>query len=107
MGFIESSEGSTARRKEWTCYLLMHDGEGPRGKSVEIMTPHYASPSEAACEAADYFDGDEQRDTGTMDDNDQFDCGEQAIEVCESADCKGYKIRVLCRVTRRYEPVIR
>lgn len=109
MTFITSFPGQKPGQKEWTCYRILHDGEGPRGEKVTVMTPHYANPEEAACLAADYFDDAEQLKERSQDNNDQFDGTEQVIEVCSTEDChgKGYKLRTHCTVQRKYMVVIR
>lgn len=109
MSFIATIPGQKQGQKEWTCYQILHDGEGPRGEKVIIMTPHYANPDEAAELAAEYFNDQEQHQERTWNDNDQFNGTEQEIEVCcsDDRDSKGYKFRVYCTVKRKYKVVIR
>lgn len=86
---------------EWRCYRLLHAGEGPRGKHVDISCSDRA---EAAEKAAKYFDDVEQlaEDFG----NDEFHGCYQCIEVvCEDGCSTLHK--VVCEVKRVYTAVMR
>ena len=86
---------TTDRRKEWKCYELLHAGEGPRGRSVDVMLPHYAAPREAAEEAADYFEDLDMIESGYG--ATEADGTDRYIEV-EGAG----SFMVVCEVVRKY-----
>ena len=82
------------RRKEWTCHELLHGGEGPRGRDVIVMTPHYSDPREAAEEAAAYFEEIDMREQNYG--YDDADGGEMWIEV---EACGEFRVRCKIKLT--------
>ncbi len=89
-------------RDEWTCWELLHSGEGPRGRSVVAMGMGRLTASEAAQEAAGCFDDAEaifeRWDNGEA--ARAFDGAERYIEVETSAGVE--RFTVVCEVVRRY-----
>lgn len=81
-------------RKEWQCYELLHGGEGPRGRDVVVMTPHYADQREAAEEAAAYFEGIDRREQDYG--YDDADGMELWVEV---ADCGYFCVKCKIKAT--------
>jgi hypothetical protein len=87
---------------EFECYDLLHGGEGPRGDKVTVFVGN--NRSDAAEEAATYFDDVEQRKERCG--NDCFDGAVRYIEVV-GPDGRSTKHEVSCEVTRSYTDVIR
>jgi hypothetical protein len=84
-------------------YELLHAGEGPRGRMIEIL--NCRSEAEAACLASEDFDQDDDRQQRIYDGHDHHDGCSRVVEVvAEGTDGKSpARFRVRCRVVRRYE----
>jgi hypothetical protein len=85
--------------KKTTCYEILHAGEGPRGRSVEIVGSHLL-PIYCAERAADYFDDIEKRRDDLA--NSDLDGTHQVIEV-DYHNGETLRFRVSCTVVRRYD----
>jgi hypothetical protein len=86
---------------EFKCYDLLHGGEGPRGDSTTVCTS--PNRSDAAEEAANYFDDLEQHKERCG--HDPFDGAVRYIEVV-GPDGKSTKHSVFCEVLRKYMDVL-
>jgi hypothetical protein len=63
----------------WTCWEILHSGEGPRGKSHVTRHVHSVSPEAAAKFVAEELDDAEKRESGCSDSH--LSGGERFIEV--------------------------
>jgi hypothetical protein len=85
-----------------TCYEILHSGEGPRGRSVDVMGR--GRPGEwYAGQAAEYFDDVWLRSMdGDPEDLASLDGGINHIEVCYPGR-EPERFVVRCRIVRVYE----
>lgn len=83
------------------CYEILHDGEGERGKRVEMLGT-YSSVAKVAEDAAEYFQDIEASQNG-LDDSD-LDRTSVVIEV-DGWPGGTRRFRVACRVRREYTAI--
>jgi hypothetical protein len=88
--------------KKTICYEILHAGEGPRERSVEIISNHLSTYTCAEM-AADYFDDIEKLRDDFADSD--LDGTSQVIEVDHHTG-ETLRFHVSCTVVRRYDAVL-
>jgi hypothetical protein len=90
------------RRQKWICHEILHDGDGPRGKRVVVVSflQTVSSPEEAAEAAAAQLNAWEAQREGYDCQACAFNGGSVVIEVETETGVQRFRVR--CRLEMKY-----